>query len=125
MGIAARLRALEASGWPALRLHLAGLKVVVVGLLTSGLPFVGAAAQWLGGQNLGLFFGPAGAGRAGFVLGATVFVLPFMMSWLHVGALREGRRSRTGPRGHPGALSHVRNRAAVGVRTRRRGCSPP
>ncbi len=64
MGIAARLHALEASGWPALRLRLAGCKVVVVGLLTSGLPFVGAAAQWLGGQNLGLFFGPAGAGKA-------------------------------------------------------------
>ncbi len=27
--------------------------------------------------------------KAGFVLGATVFVLPFLMSWLHVGALRD------------------------------------
>lgn len=92
MGIDDQLIALEAKGWSCLLLRLKGLKVLIFGFMTSMVPFVGSAAEWLSGQNLSFFFDPANP-RAQqsvmFVIGAIIFMVPFLTSWLHAGAIAD------------------------------------
>ena len=91
-------------------LHLKGLKVLVFGFLTSMVPFLGSAAQWLSGQNLNFFFDPNNPRSQQivmFVIGALVFSVPFLTSWLHSGAIADaastepykGDPCKTEPRG--------------------------
>lgn len=92
MGIDDELKAFEAKGWACLVLRLKGLKVLIFGFLTSMVPFVGSAAQWLNGQNLSFFFdpnNPRAEQSVMFVIGAIVFLVPFLTSWLHAGALAD------------------------------------
>lgn len=89
MGLDDALRAAEARGCRWLGLRIAGLKVVALAFLSSTLPFLAQAMTWLSGQNVSIFFGPDAAQRVAFYLAAGVFALPFLMSWLHVGAIKD------------------------------------
>lgn len=100
MGIDDELNALEAKGWSWLVLQLKGLKVLIFGFLTSMVPFLGSAAQWLSGQNLNFFFDPNNPKTQQmvmFVIGALVFAVPFLTSWLHSGAIADA--AKTEPKG--------------------------
>ncbi len=92
MGIDDELNAIEAKGWAWLVLQLKGLKVLLFAFLTSMVPFLGSAAEWLNGQNLSFFFdanNPKIQQSVMFVIGALVFSAPFLTSWLHSGALAD------------------------------------
>jgi hypothetical protein len=95
MGIDDELNAIEAKGWAWLVLRLKGLKVLILGFLTSMVPFLGSAAQWLSGQNLNFFFDPNNPKTQQtvmFTIGAMVFATPFVTSWLHSGAIDDAAR---------------------------------
>lgn len=94
MGIDDRLNAVEGRGWAWVGLHVAGLKVMILGFLTSMVPFIGSFATWLSGQNLGVFFGPDSSQKITFYVGAIVFALPFLSSWLHIGALKDAAETQ-------------------------------
>ena len=92
MGIDDKLNAVESVGWGWLTLRLKGLKVLIFGFLTSMVPFVGSAAQWLSGQNISFFFDPNNPKTQQtvmFIVGVFVFATPFLTSWLHSGAIAD------------------------------------
>ena len=100
MGIDDELTALEAKSGTWLVLKLKGLKVVIFGFLTSMVPFLGSAAQWISGQNITFFFDPNNPKMQQmvmFVVGAIVFSTPFLTSWLHSGAIADA--AKTEPKG--------------------------
>jgi hypothetical protein len=100
MGLDDQLNALEAKSLAFVLTSLKGLKVVILGFLTSMIPFLGSAAQWLNGQNLNFFFDPndpKAQQSVMFVIGAIVFLVPFVTSWLHSAALAEA--AKTEPKG--------------------------
>lgn len=88
MGIDDRLVATETTGWQWILARLDGLKVILLGFVTSMVPFAGSVANWLDGKDLSVFFGPDRGPRMTFYVGAIVFAIPFLTSWLHIGALK-------------------------------------
>lgn len=103
MGIDDQLNALEARGWACLLLRFKGLKVLIFGFATSMVPFVGSVAQWLSGQNISFFFdpnNPRAQQSVMFVIGAIIFMVPFLTSWLHAGAIADAASTEParGPR---------------------------
>ncbi len=89
MGVDDRLNGLESRGWVWLVLHMKGLKVVLLGALTSLMPFASNLISWASSKDFSIFFGPENTAKVTFWVGLAVFVLPFVSSWLHVGAVQD------------------------------------